>query len=169
MIVLWTCRLPCITSIFSPKSCCCRWDMMEWKAKFIFTPFSWHHLLYSYVYRYQKVFPSIDSFSVQTDLFVGWYKICNNIIVLTPLPKWRTSAVTSWRDYLKQLIRDFFMKSPQSPMKWVETRRGGPSDRWELEVIDMQGLNEFLMNILLLLWWALKVLPVIIISAKVIK
>ena len=75
------------------------------------------------------------------------------------LPKWRTSAAgTSRRDYLKHYIRGFVMKSQKSPMKWIETR-GGPPDRWELEVIYMQGPNEYLTNLLpVLLWSALKTL-----------
>ena len=41
----------------------------------------------------------------------------------------------------------------KSPVKWIETR-GGPPDRWKLEVIDLQGPNEYLINMLLpvLLW-----------------
>ena len=50
------------------------------------------------------------------------------------------------------------MKSQKSPVKRIETR-GGPPERRELEVIDMRGPNEYLMNMLpVLLWSALKTL-----------
>jgi len=70
------------------------------KAKYIFTPFCWHHLSYVYAGIRKYFRQKIHLVCVQI-VFLCQYKICNDFIVLTPLPKWRISAVTSQHDYLK--------------------------------------------------------------------
>ena len=57
-------------------------------------------------------------------------KIYNDVILYSPLPKCRTSAATSQRDYLiHHDIWGFVMNSQKSPVKWIESR-GGPPDFW---------------------------------------